>query len=171
MTDSEYLILGLLFNEPNHAYHLDQILTEKGFKTKVNLAFSSIYATLKKLEKKGYLSSKIVKTEKMPDRKIYSLTSSGKDAFLQLLKKYLTYPKAEKSSFELSLHFSNFVSKDELKEILKMYEAELNRQIQNQVNKITSLSTHDPLERALYDRALRLWQAEKQWLKELLIMI
>lgn len=171
MTNSEYLILGLLFDKPNHAYHLDQILTEKGFKNKVNLAFSSIYATLKKLQKNGFLDSHIEKVEKMPDRKIYSLTEKGKEAFLQNLKKYLTYPKAEKSSFELSLHFSNFIPNDELKEVLKMYEAELNRLIQNQVSKITSLSTNDHVERAMYNRPLKLWQAEKQWLKELLIML
>lgn len=171
MTNSEYLILGLLYKQPTHAYHLDQILTEDGFKKKVNLAFSSVYAVLKKLNKNGLVTSHIEKVEKMPDKKIYSLTEKGKEDFLQNLKQYLSHPKAEKSSFELSLHFSNLIASEELKEILKMYEAELNRLIQNQVTKITSLSTNNQIERALYNRALRLWQAEKQWLKELLIMI
>jgi DNA-binding PadR family transcriptional regulator len=171
MTNSEYVIAGLLFEKPNHAYQLDKILKEKGFKNIINLSASSVYTVLKKMEEKKMVTSKVKKIEKMADKKIYSLTEKGANEFNQYLRKYLTYPKAEKSYFDLSLHFSKFIPKKELKDILKMYEAELNRLIQNQVVKITGLNTQDPIKRAMYDRALRMWQAEKQWLKELLIMI
>ncbi len=171
MTNAEITIMGLLWEQPNHAYQIEQVLKDKGLKNKVKLAFSSIYSILKKLEKKNLLEFYIQKTDKLPDKKIFSLTEEGKKILLQEFRKSLTYPRTEKSSFELCLHFSKFMDKQELKEILKVYEAELTRLIQNQVYEITHLKTTDPVERALYNRSLKLWQADKQWLKELLIMI
>ena len=171
MTNSEITILGILKEQPVHAYRLEQLLNEKKLKNKIDLAFSSIYAVLKKLEKKKFVYGVVEKIPKHADKKVYHITENGDNEFINNLKQALTKPEARKSSFELCLHFSNFIPKLELKEILKMYEAELTRLIQNQIKEITTLKTDDQLKRALYNRSLKLWQAEKQWLKELIIMI
>ncbi|MBN2281340.1 MAG: helix-turn-helix transcriptional regulator [Candidatus Marinimicrobia bacterium] len=171
MTNAEITLLGILNENPNHAYQLEHLLQEKNLKDKVDLAFSSIYATLKKLEKRGMVLGHIQKLPKQPEKKIYSITEKGKQELIENLKQNLSKPEFEKSSFELCLHFSNFIPKLELKEILKIYEAELTRMIQNQIKEITILKTEDPVKRALFNRSLKLWQAEKQWLKELIILI
>ncbi len=171
MTTAEFTILGILKQQPAHAYQIEKLLQKENLKTKVDLAFSSIYNILKKLQRKKYLTSHLEQNNKLPDRKVYNITELGNQKFKEYLQQHLSLPKALKSSFELCLHFSNFMPVMELKNALTTYEAELNRMIQTQVQKITELKTQDPVTRALYNRSLRLWQAEKQWLKELLIMI
>ena len=171
MTNSEITILGILNEQPVHAYQLEQLLKEKKLKNKVELAFSSIYAVLKKLEKRSLVTSKLERIPKHADKKVYTITEEGKTELRDNLRQLLSKPETQKSSFELCLHFSNLIPNSELKEILKMYEAELTRMIQNQIKEITTLKTDNQVKRALYNRSLKLWQAEKQWLKELIIMI
>jgi len=171
MTNSEITILGILKEQPVHAYQLEQLLKDKKLKNKVDLAFSSIYSVLKKLEKKDFVKSVVERIPKHADKRIYHITEHGEQELVDSLKQALTKPETRKSSFELCLHFSNLIPNSELKVILKMYEAELTRMIQNQIKEITTLKTDDQVKRALYNRSLKLWQAEKQWLKELIIMI
>ena len=171
MTDGEIVILGLLFSRSGHAYQLKKILGSKGLNTRAGLSSSSVYNVLKKLEIKQLALGRMETSHKSPDKKVYFITEEGKQRFLEVLKQKLAKPDSQKSSFELCLRFSNFIPGSVLIDILKIHEAELNRLIQNQLNQITWLKTSDPVERALYDRSLRLWQADKKWLKELMQML
>jgi len=171
MTQAEFTIIGILKQKSTHAYQIEKQLQKENLKDKVDLAFSSIYNILKKMLRKKLVTSHLEKNNKLPDRKVYEVTDLGDQKFTEYLQQHLSLPRTIKSSFELCLHFSNFITVVELKNALTTYEAELNRMIQKQVQQITKLKTNDPITRALYNRSLRLWQAEKQWLKELIIMI
>ena len=51
-----------------------------------NIANSTVYATLKVLEKKEYICGNIEKGGNMPDKTVYSLTDKGKQEFLKTLR-------------------------------------------------------------------------------------
>lgn len=50
------------------------------------LSYGSIYPALKKLEKAGLIAMKLEIQENAPNRKIYTITKAGKQAFWESLK-------------------------------------------------------------------------------------
>jgi DNA-binding PadR family transcriptional regulator len=82
-----YAILGLLAEEPRHGYDL-----RNAFETMLGgtwpLNIGQVYTTLSRLERDGYVESQIVPQELLPDRKVYSLTQTGKDE----LNRWLSEP-------------------------------------------------------------------------------
>ena len=79
LTNAEYAILGLLMERPSHGYDLERIIQERGMREWTELAFSSIYFILNRLEKRGLASS--LRDPEKKTRKIYSPTKAGQEAF------------------------------------------------------------------------------------------
>ncbi len=79
LTNAEYAVLGLLVERPRHGYDLEEVIQQRGMREWTELAFSSIYFVLNRLEKKGFASSD--RDPRKKTRKIYSPTASGRDAF------------------------------------------------------------------------------------------
>ena len=61
------------------AYEITKLLNYLNIKWWFNIADSTVYMTLKNLEKKGLIKGVIEKVGNMPDRTIYSLTEEGKE--------------------------------------------------------------------------------------------
>lgn len=82
----EYALLGFLYLEPSHGYELHQRLrTELGYIW--NASQSQTYSILKRLEAQHFIKSKLVRQEKLPPRRILSLTSLGRSRFEAWLRK------------------------------------------------------------------------------------
>ncbi len=79
-------ILGFLNYKPMSGYDL-----VKAFDSSVEFFWhaqnSHIYLELKKLEKQGYISGETVMQEDRPNKRIYSITESGREKFLDWLAK------------------------------------------------------------------------------------
>ena len=52
-----------------------------------NIGTSTVYATIKTLEKKQYITGKVQKDGNMPDKTIYSITEQGTAVLLDTLRK------------------------------------------------------------------------------------
>jgi len=80
----EHVILGLL-QKPLSGYdikqHFDRMISHFWAAEQ-----SQIYRTLKKLEKQGLLKSKVEPSDRGPDRKVYSLTSAGRESLQEWLR-------------------------------------------------------------------------------------
>lgn len=82
LTDADLLLLGLVAEMPRHGYELDQVIEQRGMRQWTQLAFSSIYFVLGKLQK-----HKLVRTRRSTGattgataRKVYSVTPAGRRA-------------------------------------------------------------------------------------------
>ncbi len=53
LTPAELTVLGLIVEQPRHGYDLEQVIEERGIRQWTDIAFSSIYYVLAKLEKRG----------------------------------------------------------------------------------------------------------------------
>jgi DNA-binding PadR family transcriptional regulator len=86
---------------------------------------SQIYRELSALEKKGFVSSIIQEQDDRPDKRIYSITDAGNEAFLQWL---LQFPEnlitPARDEFSLRIFFGSRVGKVELKKQLGRFKAE-----------------------------------------------
>ncbi len=82
MTVAELAILGLIVQEPQHGYQVEQVIEERGMRDWADISFSSIYYILKKLEAKGHIAGKSEdKQTGGPPRKVYHVTDQGREAW------------------------------------------------------------------------------------------
>jgi DNA-binding PadR family transcriptional regulator len=120
------------------------------------------------MEKNGLLESRYKPQENLPGRRIYSVTYKGKQLLIEVLKKALSQPQREPSLFETGIGFGAYLSREELKEALSLYDSELGRLIQVKIHELTHFKSTEALDRALLTRPLTLLQAERKWVRELL---
>lgn len=95
LTDSEFLVLGLLAEMPRHGYELEHVIAQRGMREWTQIGFSSIYYVLGKLEERSLVKAGIPDTAKA--KKSYQITSTGRatlvDQTLAALKSVRpTYP-------------------------------------------------------------------------------
>lgn len=113
----KHAILGFLNYEPKTGYELKQI-----FDTSVQHFWpadqSQIYRTLSQLEKDGWVEKEIVVQEDRPNRKVFSITGSGRDE----LHRWLTTPLPfgdNRSAPMIQVFFAGQLSNEE---IIQMYQ-------------------------------------------------
>ncbi len=121
-----HALLGFLNYMPMAGYDLKKILDDS-IKFFWSAQTSQIYRELKSLEQDGYIISEIKPGDKGPDKRIYSITESGKS----YLRKWLSDTHTNESmrnEFMVWLLFSSQVDFDdlymEIKKKLKEYQKE-----------------------------------------------
>ena len=80
----KYAILGLLHYKDMHGYRIKEHI-ERNFGYMWSINYGQIYPNLKRLESDGLVTKKEVPQENAPDRKLYSLTDKGREAFTDWL--------------------------------------------------------------------------------------
>lgn len=109
-----YAILGLLTYRPMTGYGLKKIFG-KSISHVWEASLSQIYRELSSLEKKGYVHSSIKKQEDRPDKKIYTITEEGKNAFQGWLKDFSgTFSSPKRDEFMLRIFFGSKLEKEQL---------------------------------------------------------
>jgi DNA-binding PadR family transcriptional regulator len=83
----QFLILRLLHETPIHGYQLIEEMESRGYVESGRFETGSIYVMLRRLERKGLLSSKNIQTESGRVRRVYTVTDKGEET----LKKSLEY--------------------------------------------------------------------------------
>jgi PadR family transcriptional regulator AphA len=91
MTDKElspeWVLLGLLMRKPKHGYELHQFFSPPSPLEQVwYLGISQMYKLLKGLEEQGHVEVTIEAQEARPDRRVYHVTASGREALLDWLQ-------------------------------------------------------------------------------------
>jgi len=76
LNHTEFIVLGLISEEPSHAYKLDEKIEERGMRDWTSIGKSSIYRVIKELEEEG-LTEKWI--EEVDNRviKVYQITNKG----------------------------------------------------------------------------------------------
>lgn len=109
-----FILLGLLIDRPMTGYDLKTF-----FNSSINFFWSAelsqIYRELSRLEKQGYLNSKVEQQEGRPNKKLYYITEAGKKAFLGWLEKFPERLGSEsKNEFLVRLFFSSRLPDEDL---------------------------------------------------------
>lgn len=81
---TEYALLGALRGGAKHGYEILQFF-EARFGSAWYVSTSQLYALLKRLENRGWLRSSVEVQETRPSKRVFSLTSEGREAFDQWL--------------------------------------------------------------------------------------
>jgi DNA-binding PadR family transcriptional regulator len=117
----QFGILGLLDYSPMTGYKLKKVF-DKSINNIWTASLSQIYRELGALEKKGFVNSKIEEQDDRPDKKIYSITEKGKQAFTGWLNdapnEFISHKRDE---FMLKLLFSARLGKKHVKKQLEHF--------------------------------------------------
>lgn len=114
-----FVLLGLLKERALNPYEIVKILDQLNISQWSPISASSVYTTIRTLEKKGYIEGKKEKNSAMPEKTIYSVTSSGKSAFLKALKENMLEDITNITSFNLSTLFVCHLDRFDVIKILK----------------------------------------------------
>lgn len=112
-----YALLGLVNYKPATGYDLKTIFT-RSINMFWNASLPQIYRTLNQMESNGWLSSTIEHQEGKPSRKIYSVTTKGKEE----LDKWLVKPpefQNIKSEMMVKVFFGNQMDQKDFVNLIK----------------------------------------------------
>ena len=109
--DIKTMVLGFLMRGSMTGYELKKrfSLTFSFFSA---LSYGSIYPALKKLEQEGLITLKVEVQDGSPNRKVCTITDSGRKAFLENLRTPFTLER-QKSAFLARLFFFAHLTREE----------------------------------------------------------
>jgi len=113
------MLLGLIYEKPLNAYEIIKQLNYMNVKWWFHIADSTVYATLKTLEKKEFIIGTTEKVGNMPDRTVYSLSDKGKKEFQDTLKTSILQFNYDTNIFSIAAFFLNTFSPAEQRELLQ----------------------------------------------------
>lgn len=113
------ILLGLIFEKPLNAYEIIKQLNYMNVKWWFNIADSTVYSTLKALEKKNYIVGATEKVGNMPNRTVYSLSDKGKSEFQDTLKSSILQFNYDTNIFSIAAFFLNTFNPDEQSDLLQ----------------------------------------------------
>ncbi len=124
----KYAILGLLHYKDMHGYRIKEVIeNEFGFMWSIN--YGQIYPNLKQLELEGLVTKVDVAQKNAPDRKLYSITKKGEQAFAQWLNTAPERGMLIRDPFLLKFVFFSFSDKqralETIEEQIRVYTADL----------------------------------------------
>lgn len=119
LSKSATLLLGLIREQPINAYEIIRKLHFMNAAWWLKIGDSTVYSTLRLLEKKGLIAGSTEKTGNMPDRTVYRLTEQGEAAFLDTLRGVLTRFDFDASFFSVAAFFIDAFETREKKKLLE----------------------------------------------------
>jgi|APSaa5957512622_1039677.scaffolds.fasta_scaffold25807_2 DNA-binding PadR family transcriptional regulator len=109
--DIKTMVLGFLMRGSMTGYELKKRFS-LSFSFFSALSYGSIYPALKKLEQEGLITLKVEVQDGSPNRKVYTITDSGRKAFLEDLRTPFTLER-QKSAFLARLFFFAHLTREE----------------------------------------------------------
>lgn len=163
----EFALLGFLISGQSHGYDLHQkFISELGHVW--HLSQSQAYATLKRLENRGDISSHVVEQEKLPARQVLRLTAQGRRRFFEWLELGIsTNARSIRLEFLTRLYFTQLHRPENISQI---YHAQFG-EIESRVEKLESLLENLPpdqiFNRLSLDLRLQQMRLIQYWMVEI----
>ncbi|MBI2900583.1 MAG: PadR family transcriptional regulator [Planctomycetes bacterium] len=113
----DLVILGLLMDGPKHGYELKQTI-DSTLSEIAQITSGTVYYTLRRLEKAGWVDSRRERHGNRPERTVYHITPGGRDEFGKLLRAALFADERPWFAFDAGLYFSPHAGLDVLEEAI-----------------------------------------------------
>ena len=126
-------VLVLLYEEPMHAYRMQQLIRERGKDEVINVSQrNSLYQIIGRLERDGLIAEKSTTRDRnRPERTVYEITNAGLAITIDWTREILSTPSREYPEFPAAISVLPVLTpKDALKQLefrMIALKAELNR--------------------------------------------
>ena len=165
MTNAELAILSLVAEEPRHGYQIDQVIRERGMREWAEVAFSSIYFVLKKLEREGLIEGLLEEAERGPARKVYHATEAGRAALHAGILNALSIPDRCTSSLQLGLANLPTIQSSEARVALGRYRDALAGRLEQVRERRESQRPVPDFVEAMFEHRTTMIRAELTWVE------
>lgn len=108
LSKSATMLLGLINKSPVNAYEIIKILESMNVKWWYNIADSTVYATLRTLDKKGLIIGASEQNGNMPFRTVYSISENGREELRDTLTKSILSFDYDTNTFSIAAFFLDF---------------------------------------------------------------
>lgn len=116
----EYILLGLIRDEPAHGYALfGRLKDSKELSLIWQVKRSKVYYLLEKSEKEGYLSSVTSAQGPYPDRKVYRITELGRNILEEWLHTPVRSSRFVRLAFLSKLYFLSREDNESAQELIE----------------------------------------------------
>jgi DNA-binding PadR family transcriptional regulator len=103
---TELALLGFLYEKPMYGYEIHKRMSDpSGLGQVWQVKQSQLYALIGKLEKDGFISSELQIQEARPSRKVFRLTPTGIQVFLDWLHNPVEHGRDMRLEFLVKLYF------------------------------------------------------------------
>ena len=166
ISNLEASILGLICEDFRYGYELDKIIEERNMRHWTEIAFSSIYYVLKRLEKKGLIVSGNERVSGR-SRKVYSVSPQGEAAMSEKVKDLISNTHPVPDPFNLGVGNLDKLTHEEIIEGLRSYIESLGDREQFYRKRLTVMEDSEwPYHiRGLVTRPLAMLDAERNWVE------
>ena len=166
ISNLEASILGLICEGFRYGYELDKIIEERNMRHWTEIAFSSIYYVLKRLEKKGLITSG---TERVSgrSRKVYSVTPQGEAAMRDKVQELISKSHPVPDPFDLGIGNLDKLTHEEIIAGLRSYVESLGDREQFFRERLAVMEDSEwPFHiRGLVTRPLSMLDTERKWVE------
>lgn len=128
MDERELLLLGILSVQSQHGYQINEFI-ERNLSRVTVMKKPTAYALLERLCQAGYVEARSEQAGNRPQRKVYSITPSGKQLFLSLLRDNLAHAERLTFAGDVGLMFLDELPREEALDLLRQRLASLGEQI------------------------------------------
>lgn len=163
-------ILELLDERPMHPYELAATMRARHEDEFIRLNFGSLYHTVDMLERNGWIvPAEREKEGRRPERTIYRLTDSGREALLRVVSETLAQPRREYLHFSAPLMFMHHLEAPAAAERLSARAVALGGVIEKLSHILRTLheSGHTRLTVIELEHKIAMLQAERAWVTKI----
>jgi len=155
------LLLGVLMTQNQHGYQINEFI-ENTLCHVATMKKPTAYALLARLESAGFIEVHTEQAGNRPPRKVYTITSTGRDLFHDLLRTNLSAADEATYVGDIGLVLINFLDRDEALACLRQRLARLDTLLTPR----PSVPVHgDKLNLSLaLDRLTAMRRADRDWL-------
>lgn len=119
------VILGLLQKKERTGYDINEVF-QSIFTHFFDGSYGMIYPTLRALEKEGKIEKRVIIQEGRPNKNEFSITDSGREDFMSYMGSPVM-PESRRSDFLMRMYFGEYLSEEELIELIKKEIEDKNR--------------------------------------------
>jgi DNA-binding PadR family transcriptional regulator len=123
-----------MMNGPMHGYQLKQTIQGDYLKHFVSVSTGSLYTRLSKFEAEGLVEGKREEQDKVPDKKVYSITQAGKKRLTELMTSPINISSvifSDLNDFITRALFFDHLSKEERLQVIKPFYAYVQEQMKH----------------------------------------
>ena len=145
LSKSSALLLGIIAETPINPYEIIKLMDYISVGNWLSFAPSSIYATIKTLQDKGYITGKNIKEGNMPEKTVYTITEAGQKQLNTAIEGFLGNLEWDYAKFNIATILICHIAKDRALEILNEKIKKLNGKIDGLQSKLKELEVTEPL--------------------------
>ncbi len=159
----KYALLGLLAATPRHGYDLKAAFEELlGGSWPLNIG--QVYTTLARLERDGFVRSRVVPQDLVPDRKVYEITAAGRNELEHWLGQPANGPVRLKDELFVKVLVQSLVKGGNTRALIGRQRRE-HLQTLAQLAELQADDELNPATRLIVEGAMLHVEADLQWLE------